>query len=62
MVGLLKHRTGLPFNRIEKLQQGLGIPLPATTQWELVKDGAELLAPAHDELVRQAAQGKVLNN
>ena len=62
MVGLLKYGTGLPFNRIEKLQQGMGIPLPATTQWELVKDGAELLAPAHDELVRQAAQGKVLYN
>ena len=62
MVGLLKYGTGLPFNRIEKLQQGLGIPLPATTQWELVKEGAELLAPAHDELVRQAAQGKVLYN
>jgi hypothetical protein len=62
MVGLLKYGTGLPFNRIEKLQQGLGIPLPATTQWELVKEGAGLLAPAHDELVRQAAQGKVLYN
>ncbi len=62
MVGLLKYGAGLPFNRIEKLQQGMGIPLPATTQWELVKEGAELLAPAHDELVRQAAQGKVLYN
>ena len=62
MVGLLKYGAGLPFNRIEKLQQGLGIPLPATTQWELVHDGAELLAPAHEELIRQAAQGKVLYN
>jgi transposase len=62
MVGLLKYGTGLPFNRIEKLQQGMGVPLPATTQWELVKEGAKLLAPAHDELVRQAAQGKLLHN
>jgi transposase len=62
MVGLLKYGAGLPFNRIEKLQQGMGIPMPASTQWELVKDGAELLEPAHDELVRQAAQGKVLYN
>jgi transposase len=29
MVGLLKYGTGLPFNRIEKLQKNLGIPLPA---------------------------------
>ncbi len=62
MVGLLKYGTGLPFNRIEKLQQGMGIPLPATTQWELVRDGAKSLAPAHQELVRQAAQGDVLHN
>lgn len=37
MVGLLKYGCGMPFNRIEKLQAGMGIPLPATTQCELVK-------------------------
>jgi transposase len=62
MVGLLKYGAGLPFNRIEKLQKGLGIPLPAATQWELVSDGAKSLAPAHEELIRQAAQGEVLFN
>jgi transposase len=62
MIGELKYGAGLPFNRIEKLQAGMGIPLPATTQWELVRDGAALLTPAHEELVRQAAQGKVLHN
>ena len=62
MVGLLKYGTGLPFNRIEKLQQGMGIPLPATTQWELVSEGAKSLQPVHDELIRQAAQGEVLFN
>ena len=62
MTGLFKYGTGVPFNRLEKLQQGMGIPLPAATQWELVRDGAELLAPAHEELVREAAQGEVLYN
>ena len=62
MVGLLKYGTGLPFNRIEKLQQGLGIPLPATTQWELVSEGAASLKHVHEELIRQAAQGEVLFN
>jgi transposase len=62
MVGLLKYGVGMPFNRIEKLQEGMGIPMPAATQWELVRDGAELLAPTHEELIRQAAQGKVLHN
>ena len=35
MIGLLKYGAGLPFNRIEKLQAGFGIPLPAATQWEI---------------------------
>ena len=62
MVGLLKYGAGLPFNRIEKLQEGLGIPLPAATQWELVQAAAGDIKPAYDELIRQAAQGEVLYN
>lgn len=62
MTGLLKYGTGVPFNRLEKLQQGMGIPLPAATQWELVRDGADLLEPAYEELIHQAAQGVVLYN
>ena len=62
MTGLLKYGTGLPFHRIEKLQAGLGIPLPAATQWELVEAAAGKLQPAFDALVNQAAQAPVLHN
>jgi transposase len=62
MVGLLKYGAGLPFNRIEKLQDGMGIPLPAATQWDLVQAAAKKLAPAHEELLNQAAQATVLYN
>jgi transposase len=62
MVGLLKYGAGLPFNRIEKLQDGMGIPLPAATQWDLVQAAAKTLAPAHEELLSQAAQATVLYN
>ena len=62
MVGLLKYGAGLPFNRIEKLQEGMGIPLPAATQWELVQPAAEDIKPAYEEMIRQAAQGDVLHN
>jgi len=62
MVGLLKYGTGMPFNRIENLQKGFGIPLPAATQWELVLAEANDIKPAYDELIRQAAQGDVLHN
>ncbi|MGC2413911.1 MAG: IS66 family transposase [Stellaceae bacterium] len=62
MVGLLKYGAGLPFNRIEKLQDGMGIPLPAATQWDLVQAAAKTLTPAHEELLNQAAQASVLYN
>jgi hypothetical protein len=62
MIGLLKYGSGLPFNRLERLQQSLGIPLPASTQWDLVAAAEELIAPAYEELIRQAAQGDVLHN
>jgi hypothetical protein len=62
MIGLLRYGTGLPFNRIAKLERGFGIPLPPATQWEVVARAAGLLAPAHEELIRQAAQGEVLHN
>lgn len=62
MIALLKYGCGLPFNRIEKLQRNLGIPLPAATQWELVDKAAAAIRPAHQELIRQAAQGEIVHN
>jgi transposase len=62
MIALLKYGCGLPFNRLEKLQKSLGIPLPAATQWEVVHEGSRLLEPAYRELVRQGAQGEVIHN
>jgi transposase len=62
MIGLLKYGSGLPFNRLEGLQGDLGVPLPASTQWDIVEAVAKSLTPAFDELIREAAQGEVLHN
>lgn len=62
MLGLLKYGTGMPSYRIEGLQANAGHPLPAATQWEIVEGAAKDLEPAYEELIRQAAQGKVLHN
>ncbi len=62
MVGLLKYGSGLPFNRLERLEGSLGIPLPASTQWGIVRAAALILAAVFDELVRLAAQGDILYN
>jgi ribosomal protein L15 len=62
MIAQLKYGSGVPFNRLERMEELLGIPLPAATQWEVVADAAELMKPARDELIHQAAQGEVLHN
>jgi hypothetical protein len=62
MIALLKYGSGMPFYRLQKLEDLLGIPLPASTQWEIVEETAEVIQTARDELIRQAAQGDVLHN
>jgi hypothetical protein len=62
MIGLLKYGTGLPFHRLDGLQGQLGVPLPASTQWDIVQATAANLTPAFVELLHQAAQGEVVHN
>lgn len=62
MIALLKYGSGLPFNRLEGLQGNLGIPLPASTQWDIVNDTATMMEPVYDELIWQAAQGEIVYN
>jgi transposase len=62
MIAQLKYGSGTPFYRLEQLEKQLGIPLPAATQWEIVEETAEVVKPARDELIRQAAQGEVMHN
>jgi transposase len=62
MIALLKYGTGVPFKRLERLQGQLEMPLPATTQWELMETAAKPFRPVLEELIRQAAQGSVMHN
>lgn len=62
MLALLHYGAGMPFNRLEKLQSQVGIPLPASDQWEIVQEAADLLEPIHSELKRQAAQAAIIQN
>jgi len=59
---LLKYGTGMPFHRLEQLEKHLGIPFPASVQWELMKRAAGGLWPLLKELIRIAAQGGVIHN
>jgi hypothetical protein len=62
MIGLLKYGSGLPFNRLRRLQGNCEIPLAASTQWGIVYAASLLMAAAYEELIRQAAQGEVVYN
>jgi transposase len=62
MAAFLRYGNGLPMNRIEGLQKVMGVPFPASVQWELMRDAAKKMEAAYLELVHQAAQGVVLHN
>jgi transposase len=62
MLAVLRYGSGLPLNRIEKLQAGMGIPLPASTGWDVIEKLADGIHPVYSELIKQAAQGDVIHN
>lgn len=62
LVAVLRFGSGVPSYRLAQLQQSLGIPVSASTQWELAAELAEAATPAFECLVRQAAQRGVIHN
>jgi len=61
-VALLRYGSGIPHYRLARLQQSLGVPLPESTQWELMTPVYEQALPILQELVRQTAQSPLLHN
>jgi len=62
IMALLRYRVGTPLHRLDRLQRNLETPVPASTQWEVVRDRVDAVVPVHDELGRRAASGRVLHN
>jgi transposase len=62
MIALLHYGTGMPFNRLAHLQGNVQTPVPATTQWQVVRDHADALRPVFDALKDRAADAEVLHN
>jgi transposase len=62
MIALMKYGSGMPFHRLEGLQADLGIPLPSSTQWDIVEGLAEEIEPVFEEFLRQAADGEIVHN
>lgn len=62
MLAVLRYGSGLPLNRMAKLQAALGIPFAASTGWDVLEKMADRIHPAFSELIRQAGQGDVIHN
>ena len=62
MLALSRYSLGLPLNRIERMQQHMKLPVPASTQWDVLYDNAPAFEPVFAELERQGAQGEVVHN
>jgi transposase len=62
MVPLLRYGSGMPLNRLEQLQESMGNPLPASTQWDIAEKTANRIYPVYYELMRQAAHGDIIHN
>lgn len=62
MAALLRYGSGMPAYRLAQFQNSLGVPLPASTQWELVDATAVLLHPVLAALQAVAAQAPLLHN
>jgi hypothetical protein len=62
MLALLRYGSGMPFFRLEGLQHNLNVPLPDATQWDIVSNAVTAPSTVYQELIRQAAQAKLLHN
>ena len=62
MIGLMKYGCGFPFNRLEKLQENLGVPLPASTQFDIEEKTGDKIYYGFEELKTQAAQADIVYN
>lgn len=63
IVGTLRYGEGLPWNRLQRLQRCAGVPLPASVQWQLVRDARDRgIKAAYDHLLGEGAQGELMHN
>jgi transposase len=61
IISLLKYGSGFPYHRLDKFQEALGVPVPASTQWDIVYSVFNTAIHPYTELVRRAAQGELFH-
>ncbi len=61
MIAVLKYGYGIPYDRLARMQKAMGVPVPASTQYELLESASLLLKPVHQAMLREAAQASVIH-
>lgn len=61
-IAQLRYGTGVPHYRLARFQLDLGVPLPESTQWELVAALAAVVQPVFTALVALAANATLIHN
>lgn len=62
MMIVLRYGMGMPLHRLERMQRFLGVPVPASTQWEVARDHLQEVLPVYDVLVSLAANAPLVHN
>jgi len=62
MLALMRYGAGQPMYRMDKWQTHFGVPLPASTQWELIEAASATPALVYDALIGIGAQGRLIHH
>ena len=62
MLAFLRYGGGFPHYRLNRFQDNLGIPLPESTQWDIIERSADTGQYVYKELIRQSAQDDLFHN
>ena len=61
MIAMFRYGLGMPFNRLERLQANLNVPVSDATQWDIVSKAVPAPKAVYNELIYQAAQADLLH-
>ena len=62
MLAIMRYGAGQPMYRMDKWQTHFGVPLPASTQWELIEAASATPALVYEALIGLGAQGRLIHH
>ena len=62
LLALFRYGSGMPMYRLEGLQKALGVPLPSSTQWDMLERLGNVAYPVYRALLKLGATGSQFHN